>query len=169
LGLKVIGIDARDEGISLSEEYGADLVLDARKDKSEVVKEAQGATDGHGADATVCLSDAKTAAALACAVTRMHGLVVQIAQPDDVTIPFQEFIFRDIKMHGSLICSAEESKGMLKCIAENGITVKTNAFHGLDKIGELTEMVHGGKIQGKAVIIVDEAQIKKEKEIGAKF
>jgi len=30
-------------------------------------------------------------------------------------------------------------------------------------------LVHGGKIQGKAVIIVDEAQIEEEKKLGAKF
>jgi propanol-preferring alcohol dehydrogenase len=30
-------------------------------------------------------------------------------------------------------------------------------------------LVHGGKIQGKAIIVVDEEQIKKEKELGAKF
>lgn len=58
---------------------------------------------------------------------------------------------------------------MLKTISEHGISVKTNPFHGLDQIGKLTELVHGGKIQGKAIIIVDEEQIKKEKELGAEF
>ena len=122
-----------------------------------------------GADATLCISDAPTAAALACAVTKMHGLMIQIAQPENVTIPFPELIFRDIRVHGSLICSAEESKRMLDCIAEHGVTVKTNAFEGLDSIHELVEMVHGGKIQGKAVIVVDREQIEKEKKLGANF
>lgn len=99
----------------------------------------------------------------------MHGLMVQIAQPDVVEIPFPEFIFRDIRVHGSLICSAEQSKSMLKCIAEHGVTVKTNPFQGLEKIHDLVEMVHGGKIQGKAVIVVDQEQIEHEKKIGAKF
>lgn len=30
-------------------------------------------------------------------------------------------------------------------------------------------MIRGGKIQGKAVIIIDKEQISKEKELGAKY
>lgn len=148
LGLKVIGVDARDEGLELSKEAGADVVIDARKGKEFVVGEAQKVTGGTGADASVVISDAQDAAGLACAVTKMHGTAVQIAQPDEVSIPFAELIFRDIKIKGSLICSPEQSKSMLKCIAEHGIKVKTNPFHGLDKIEELTKLVHGGKIKG---------------------
>lgn len=169
LGLKVIGIDARDEGLGLTKEYGADVVVDARKGKEEAVKAVREVTGGMGADATVNLSDASSAAGLACAVTKMHGLMVQIAQPDNIEIPFSEIIFRDIRVRGSLICSPEESKSMLKCIAEHGVTVKTNPFYGLDKIEDLVSMVHGGKIQGKAIIVVDNEQIKREKELGAKF
>jgi D-arabinose 1-dehydrogenase-like Zn-dependent alcohol dehydrogenase len=168
-GLKVVGIDAREEGLELSRKYGADLVVDARKGKGEVVKAVQEVTGGKGADATVCLSDADSAAGLACAVTKMHGTMVQVAQPDEVSIPFAEFIFRDIRVRGSLLCSAGESKEMLEKIAESGVTVKTNVFHGLEKIEELVEMVHGGKISGKAVIIVDQEQLDREKELGAKF
>ncbi|KAK0347185.1 hypothetical protein LTR02_000845 [Friedmanniomyces endolithicus] len=169
LGLKVIGVDARDEGLELTKSYGADVVVDARKGKEEAVKAVQEVTGGEGADATVCISDATSAAGLACAVTRMHGTMVQVAQPEEVVIPFPELIFRDIRVKGSLICSEEESRGMLRCIAEHGVTAKTVPFYGLEKIGELTELVHGGKIQGKAVIIVDEAQIEEEKKVGAKF
>ncbi|KAI7003931.1 hypothetical protein D0867_13268 [Hortaea werneckii] len=169
LGLQVIGVDAREEGLALTKENGADVVVDARKGKAEAVKEVHAVTNGHGADATVNLSDAETAAALACAVTKMHGLMVQVAQPNEVKIPFPELIFRDIRVRGSLVSSAEESKSMLKCIAEHGISVKTNPFQGLDKIHELVEMVHGGKIQGKALIVVDQEQIDNEKNIGAKF
>ncbi|KAK3942474.1 GroES-like protein [Diplogelasinospora grovesii] len=168
-GLNVIGIDARDEGLALSEEAGADIVIDARKDKAEVVKEVQQVTGGGGADASITLADADSAAGLACAVTKMHGTMVQIAQPDEVKIPFAEFIFRDVRVKGSVLCSPGESRDMMNFIVEQGINVKTNLFHGLDKIEELIEMVEGGKIQGKAVIIVDEKQIQNEKELGVKY
>ncbi|KAF2769228.1 GroES-like protein [Teratosphaeria nubilosa] len=169
LGLKVIGVDARDDGLALSKENGADLVVDACKGKEANVAEIQKATGGQLADSTICVSDAKSAAGLACAITKMHGVMVQIAQPDTIEIPFPEIIFRDIKVHGSLICSPEESQSMLKTIAEHGVTVKTNPFQGLDSIEKLVEMVHGGKIQGKAITIVDPQQIKEEKTIGARF
>ena len=99
----------------------------------------------------------------------MHGTAIQIAQPDNIIIPFPEIIFRDIRIKGSLICSPEESKSMLKTIAEHGITVTTVPFEGLDKITDLTELVHSGKIKGKAIIIVDPEQIEHEKKIGAKY
>jgi alcohol dehydrogenase, propanol-preferring len=162
-------VDARDEGLELSKQYGADVVVDARKGKDEVVKEVQKVTGGDGADSTINLSDHKDAAAIACACTKMHGVVVQIAQPDEVSVPFPEIIFRDIKIHGSLICSAKESVSMLDTIAKHGVTVTTVPFQGLDKIGELVELAHSGKIKGKAVIVVDPEQIEAEKKIGAKY
>ena len=144
-------------------------MIDARKGKEFVVEETQKVTDGLGAHASITLSDADDAAGLACAIVRMHATMVQIAQPDNVSIPFSEFIFRDIRIKGSLLCSPEQSKSMLKCIAEHGVKVTTNPFHGLDKIEELVELVHGGKIKGKAIIIVDDEQVKKEQKLGAKF
>jgi propanol-preferring alcohol dehydrogenase len=80
LGINVIGIDAREEGLELSRTAGAQITVDARKGDKAVVEEVQKVTNGAGADATINVSDAKTAAATACAVTKMHGVMVQIAQ-----------------------------------------------------------------------------------------
>lgn len=60
-GLKVIAIDARDEGIALSKELGADVVLDARQGKEKVVQRVREVTGG-GCDSTVNVSDAEGAA-----------------------------------------------------------------------------------------------------------
>ena len=80
LGLKVVAIDARDVGLELSRQCGADLVVDARKDKEEVVTEVQNATGGEGCPVSITISEAASAAPLACAVTMMHGRMIQIAQ-----------------------------------------------------------------------------------------
>ncbi|KAH7048360.1 chaperonin 10-like protein [Macrophomina phaseolina] len=167
IGLRVVGIDAREEGLRLARETGADAVVDARMEKEEVVSEVQRVTGGKGADASVTLTDARGAAALACAVTRVHGLVVQIAQPDEVAVPFHELIFRDIKIHGSLVCSPDEAREMIKMVSENGISVKTNPFQGLNEIPKLLELAHGGKMAGKGIVVVDAEQIEHEKGIGA--
>ena len=169
LGLNVIAVDARDEGLELSKEYGADIIADARKGKEEVVKEVHKVTNNQGADSTIVLSDHRDATGIGAACTKMHGTLVQIAQPAEVIVPFPEIIFRDIRIKGSLICNPDESKSMLECIAKNGITVRTVPFEGLDKIEDLTKLVHSGKIQGKAVIVVDPEQIEHEKKIGAKY
>ena len=76
----MIAIDARDEGLALSKEMGADLVLDAREGKEEVVKKVKEVTGGEGVPAAINLSDAEGAAALACAVVRIGGKMVQVAQ-----------------------------------------------------------------------------------------
>jgi propanol-preferring alcohol dehydrogenase len=102
LGLIVIAIDARDEGLQLAKDCGADTLVDARKKKEDAVKEVKKVTGGQGADATLNVSDHETAAALAAAVTKMHGYMIQIAQPPEVSIPFAEFVFRDVRVHGSL-------------------------------------------------------------------
>ena len=45
----------------------------------------------------------ESAAETAAAVTRMHGVLVQVAQPPNVSVPFAELIFRHIRIHGSLM------------------------------------------------------------------
>jgi propanol-preferring alcohol dehydrogenase len=79
-GLHVVGIDAREQGLELSKEVGADVVLDARQGKECVVKSVFEATNGKGVSATLNVSDGASAASLACAVTKMHGKMIQIAQ-----------------------------------------------------------------------------------------
>ncbi|KAI1417933.1 GroES-like protein [Hypoxylon sp. FL1857] len=149
MGVNVLGIDARGEGLRVSSECGADVVVDARKGKAEVVGQVQSVTGGEGAHAAIVLADAEGATALAAAVTRMHGTVVQLAQPDEVKIPFQEFVFRDIRFRGSMLCSPEESREMVRFIAEHtgkggsGIKVETTAFEGLERIEELMKLIQG--------------------------
>ncbi|KAK0727718.1 chaperonin 10-like protein, partial [Lasiosphaeria miniovina] len=169
LGLRVVGIDARDEGIALARAGGADVVVDARAGREAVVAEVQRVTGQQlGADATLALADADSAAALACAVTKKHGTVVQVAQPIEVKIPFQELIMRDIRIRGTMLASPGESDDMMRFVAEHGITVTTRPFYGLDSVHELLAAVEEGTVKGKAVIVVDEEQVRREKELGGK-
>lgn len=107
--------------------------------------------------------------ALAAAVTSIHGTVVQVAQPEIFSVLYEELVFRDIAFKGSLVASVGESEEMLQCVAENGVEVRTSPFQGLEEVEELLGMVESGKLRGKAVIVVDPAQIEAEKRIGAKL
>lgn len=79
-------------------------------------------------------------------------------------MPFQELVFRDIGIRGSLISSPEEARQMLQIVAEHGISVSTNPFNGLGEIEKLVHLAESGKMKGKGIIIMDPEQIKKEKE-----
>ncbi len=170
-GLRVVGIDARDEGLAAAREVGAALVLDARAGTDGVVagiRDAVGAFQG-GVDAALLVADVASAAALACAITRTHGTVVELAQPATVAVPFREFIMRDIRLVGSCFASPQESRDMVAFIAEHGLRLHTVPFQGLAKIHELVELVHSGKIKGKAAIIVDDAQVQKDASSGVEM
>ncbi|TVY20892.1 alcohol dehydrogenase [Lachnellula arida] len=166
LGFRVIAIDARDEGLRLAQESGADATIDARKGKETVVEEIKQITGGQGAEVTLNVSDHETAAALGAAITKMHGLLVQIAQPPNISVPFAELVFRDIKIHGSLTGSREEIKKMLEVVSKHNIKVKTNPFDGIKEVPKAIELAHSGKMQGKPVILIDNQAIEKEKKSG---
>lgn len=168
-GLKVVGVDARDEGLALSKQAGADILVDAREGKEANVKTVKEATGGILVDAAVNVSDANSAAGLACAITRMHGKMLQIAQPENVVIPFREFVFRDVTVQGSLICSKGQAEDMLQAVAKHDVTVETNPMDGLKSVPKLCELAHSGKMKGKGIIIVDQEQIKKQNEKGLKL
>ncbi|KAJ4370373.1 hypothetical protein N0V83_004891 [Neocucurbitaria cava] len=166
LGINVIGIDARDQGLELTTLGGADVTVDARRGLEDVVDKVHRVTNGQGVKITLNVSDADSAMATSCAITQMHGTVIQIAQPSLVSIPFQELVFRDIRVRGSLIASPEEARSMLEVVAKHGISVRTNVFEGLGDLERLVELAESGKMMGKGIIVLDRAQIGVGKESG---
>ncbi|KAF7919449.1 uncharacterized protein EAE98_009289 [Botrytis deweyae] len=166
LGLNVIAVDARDEALQLAKDCGADVLVDARQEKSKVVEDAQKVTGGLGADSTLNVSDHESAAATAVAVTKRHGTMIQIAQPEKISVPFEDVIFRDIRIHGSLVGSQGEAQKMLELVSKHNIKIQTNPFKGLGEIPKAVELAHSGRMKGKPVILVDDEAIEREKKSG---
>ena len=162
-GINVVAVDARDEGLELCKKAGAEHVFDAREGSEKVVEGVQALTDGLGVEAAINVSEHESSAPLACAITRMHGTVVQTAQPDMVAVPFQELMFRDIKIKGTLIAGQELSQEMLNEAARHNIKVETNLFYGLEEVPKMVELSHSGKMKGKAVCVVDQSLLDEEK------
>ena len=158
MGFKILGVDARDIGLSLTKSSGADAVVDARQGEDAVVKEVAAITGDRGkfsgVKCAVTLADGGEA--LACAITEMHGTMIQVAQPPKVSIPFNHFIFRDIKVKGSLHAARVTSQEMLDLVAEKGIQIETVEFKGLEEVPKLQELVKSGGLRGKAIVVVDE-------------
>ena len=65
--------------------------------------------------------------------------------------------------------SPKEAEEMLEVVAKHKITVSTNKFNGLEKIPELVELAHSGRMSGKGMIILDPEQIKAEHKVGAEL
>lgn len=155
-GLKVIAIDVRDEALNLCKDHGANYILDARQGQEKVAEEVRTITGRSGADATINLSAHSTALTLACAVTREHGTMVQVAGPNVTSVSIFDLVFRDIKIKGSMLAGSECSKEMLAEYARHGIKVDTNIFLGLDQVSVMVDMLKSGKLKGKAVCVVDQ-------------
>lgn len=162
-GINLIAVDARDAGIELCKSAGAEHIMDAREGKEEVVKKVQELTNGLGVDCAINVSEHESSAPLACAITKMHGLMVQVAQPPMVAVPFQELIFRDITIKGTLCSGQEVAQEMLNMVGKAGINVETQKFYGLDKVPDMVELAHSGKLKGKAVCVVDKELLNGEK------
>lgn len=132
-------------------------MVDARLGKEKVVEEVKKVTQNLGAEASLNFSDQETAAATAIAVTRNHGVMVQMAQPVNISIPFGELIFRHIKIHGSLTgqCSTlkvpqrkcrrytdsrKDCLEILHTVSKHKIKVQTHPFNGLKKLQRLSNL-----------------------------
>ena len=89
------------------------------------------------------------------------------SKPPNVSVPFAELIFLDIRLKGSLLSTRAEAQRMLEIVAEHNISVKTNPFFGLHEILKLVELAHSGKMAGKGVVIADEVEIKRREECGS--
>jgi alcohol dehydrogenase, propanol-preferring len=79
-----------------------------------------------------------------------------------VSVAFQELIFRDIRIKGTLIAGQEYSQQMLNDAEKHNVKVETNLFYGLEEVPKMVELAHSGKMSGKAVCIVDRAVFEKE-------
>ena len=69
-----------------------------------------------------------------------------------------------MRIKGSLLCSQLEAENMLAVVAAHKISIKTNPFFGLKEVPKLIDLARSGKMQGKGVVIVDEAEMKRVKE-----
>ncbi|KAF8309504.1 GroES-like protein [Clavulina sp. PMI_390] len=159
VNLKVIGIDARSEGLELTRRARADVTIDALAGGNDgVVKAVQAATGGRGVSASIILTEHPTASATACAITKTHGTAVIVALPaDGVRVPYGEFIFRDVRLFGSNIGSSEDMQALFDLVGDqkNEIFVEKKVFDGLESLPEVIGTYKRAKVAGKLVVRVD--------------
>lgn len=70
-------------------------------------------------------------------------------------IPFEELIFRDVRVRGSFLCSPKEAEDMLEAVVKHNMYVKSTIFHGIEEVPKVVEQLRKGQYQGKGVVVVD--------------
>jgi D-arabinose 1-dehydrogenase-like Zn-dependent alcohol dehydrogenase len=159
----VVAVDAREEGLELSRQSGAQLVLDARKGKEAMAAAITEAIGDEKIKATVVLSDHDTACDTACAITRPHGTVIQVAQPKRVSFDFRAIIFKDLRFEGSLVSGQKELRDLIDFVLKHKVHVKTNVYEGLETVNAILDMAQEGKVSGKLVVVLDREAAEEDK------
>ncbi|GJJ14585.1 hypothetical protein Clacol_008851 [Clathrus columnatus] len=170
MGLKVVCVDARQAPLDLvkSLKYAPDYTIDAMKGVEWALQEI----GGEGVDATLMATDAIPAYSYGLQLTKKHGTFVVMGQPfDPIPIPFNQLIFRNLTVKGSLISDLESATEMVKIVAEKGkyhinivkaaysfflgIEVRTKTYP-LEDIKRLMQDYHKEDHAGKLVLRVSD-------------
>ncbi|KAF4876726.1 alcohol dehydrogenase [Colletotrichum siamense] len=159
MGYKVVAIDVKQSALDLSASYplNPDLTILATTPAPDVVSQITQVVGGAypGLDATVLATDAPAAFKFAAAVTRKHGTLVLLGQPDaGITMTYKDVIFRDLKLVGSLVASREDTEELLGLVAEHGVEVKMKEWK-IEQAEEMRQEYLGGKGEGKNVVVFE--------------
>ncbi|KAF4824732.1 alcohol dehydrogenase [Colletotrichum siamense] len=159
MGYKVVAIDVKQSALDLSASYPLkpDLTLLATTPAPDAVSQITQVVGGAypGLDATVLATDAPAAFKFAAAVTRKHGTLVLLGQPDaGITMTYKDVIFRDLQLVGSLVASKEDTEELLGLVAEHGVEVKMKEWR-IEQAEEMRQEYLGGKGEGKNVVVFE--------------
>ncbi|KAF4338424.1 sphingosine n-acyltransferase lag1 [Fusarium beomiforme] len=129
MGYQVAAIDVKQDALDLVSSYALkpDICIvstdpaEASMDKiTDVIR-----GDYPGLDATIIATDAPPAFDLAAKLTRKHGTMVLLGQPEKgITLSYQNVIFRDLKLIGSLVADRGETEELLDLVVKHSIQVK---------------------------------------------
>ena len=130
----MVGIDSRKEPLDLTKslKYTADLLIDSSRGTQRAIEEIKKLKKNSifsGLDAVVIATGANEAFEFGADLLAKHGTLVVVGQPPEkIAFSFFQFIFRDIKVVGSLLSDAKTCQEMVNMVAEKGIEVKTKVY-----------------------------------------
>ncbi|KAM0304180.1 hypothetical protein ACHAPM_002253 [Fusarium culmorum] len=157
MGYQVAAIDAKQDTLDLVSSYtlkpdvcilASDPLEYSMKKITDVVK-----SDYPGLDAVIIATDAPPAFDLAAQLTRKHGTMVLLGQPEKgITLSYQNIIFRDIKLVGSLLADRPVLEELLKLVVKHNIQVKVKEWK-IEDAEKMRQEYLTGKNSGKNVIV----------------
>ena len=151
-------IDVKHQALDLAQSYrlSPDLSILTTQSPDEAMQKIADKFGGSypGLDATILATDAPKAFDFAAAVTRKHGKMVLLGQPDKgITLSYHNVIFRDIQLVGSLLGDVDQAAELLDLVTKHGIEVRIKEWR-LDQAEEMRQEYLAGQGEGKNVIVV---------------
>ncbi|OJJ36033.1 hypothetical protein ASPWEDRAFT_110216 [Aspergillus wentii DTO 134E9] len=107
-----------------------------------------------GLDATVLATDHPSAFELAAALTRKHGTMVLLGQPEKgITMSYATTIYKDISLAGSLVADTAQAQEFVELFHENRLHVEVKEW-GMHEAEAMKREYLGGGSNGKNVIVI---------------
>ena len=108
-----------------------------------------------GLDATVLATDHPSAFELAAALTRKHGTMVLLGQPEKgITMSYSTTIYKDIKLVGSLVADTPEAQELVTLFHQNKLHVDVKEWR-LEEAEQMKQEYLSGKSMGKNVVVLE--------------
>ncbi|GCB25987.1 alcohol dehydrogenase [Aspergillus awamori] len=159
MGYKVAAIDVKQSALDAVASYKhkpdvSILATDPVEMSQEKINKAVPG-DYPGLDATVLATDHPSAFELAAALTRKHGKMVLLGQPEKgITMSYQTTIYKDITLVGSLIADTADAQAFIQLFHENKLHVEVKEWK-LEQAEQMRQEYLAGKSNGKNVIVID--------------
>jgi len=158
MGLRTAGVDIAPRSLQLATDLATGAtIIDASKQTAKEARQQMGKDDGlsleseMGLDAVLVLPESQKSFQYGIDLLRNGGLVVLVSfPPEGFHIDAGDFVFRRIRLVGSLIGSNRAMVEMLEfCVKEN-VKAKTTTFPFL-RLNDLVDAYHSG-VPGKLVV-----------------
>ncbi|KAF4988994.1 hypothetical protein FDECE_14848 [Fusarium decemcellulare] len=157
MGYQVAAIDIRQHALDLVASYDLkpDVCILATEPVTDALDKVAETIQGDypGLDATVIATDAPPAFDLAAELTRKHGTMVLLGQPENgITLSYRHIIFRDLKLVGSLVADRDGAEELVSLVAKHNVQVKIKEWKPEDA-EEMRQEYLAGKSNGKNVVV----------------
>jgi len=148
MGIRVIGVDVKEDSLKLSKDLGAEIVLNP--EKQDIVKEIQQAVGGCSAVIVTAVSPKAFSSAIK--IVRRGGTIVCVGlPPGEFPINIFEIVLKRITIRGSIVGTRQDLEEALDFAARGKITTHVQTVS-LDEAPATVEKLKAGKVVGRAVI-----------------
>ncbi|KAK5800129.1 hypothetical protein VI817_002341 [Penicillium citrinum] len=158
IGYNVAAIDVKQRALDAvaSYEYSPDaLILATDPVEESLVKiDKIKSSSYRGLDATVLATDHSSAFDLAATLTRKHGTMVLLGQPEKgITMSYHTIIYKDIKLVGSLVADTTAAQELVSLFSQNNLHVEVKEWK-MEDAENMRQSYLSGMGMGKNVIVI---------------